>query len=157
MCGYSHRTRLDVIVNILTNNGFNKRKIIINGGEQKRPNIHIKDMVNAYIEIINQPNELVREEIFNVGFENYTLDEIGALVKKKLGNDIIIEHQETNDKRSYHISSKKITQNLDFKPKFSIEIAIEDLKKAFEKKLILDSFNDPRYFNIKMMQKIELQ
>ena len=49
---------------------------------------------------------------------------------------------------------KKITQNLDFKPKFSIEIAIEDLKKAFEKKLILDSFNDPRYFNIKMMQKL---
>lgn len=157
VCGYSYRTRLDVIVNILTNNGFNKRKIIINGGEQKRPNIHIKDMVNAYIEIINQPNEVVREEIFNVGFENYTLDEIGTLVKKKLGNDIIIEHQETNDKRSYHISSKKITQNLDFKPKFSIEIAIEDLKKAFEKKLILDSFNDPRYFNIKMMQKIELQ
>lgn len=157
VCGYSYRTRLDVIVNILTNNGFNKRKIIINGGEQKRPNIHIKDMVNAYIEIINQPNEMVKEEIFNVGFENYTLDEIGTLVKKKLGNDIIIEHQETNDKRSYHISSKKITQNLDFKPKFSIEIAIEDLKKAFEKKLILDSFNDPRYFNIKMMQKIELQ
>ena len=157
VCGYSYRTRLDVIVNILTNNGFNKRKIIINGGEQKRPNIHIKDMVNAYIEIINQPNEVVREEIFNVGFENYTLDEIGTLVKKKLGNDIIIEHQETNDKRSYHISSKKITQNLDFKPKFSIEIAIEDLKKAFEKKLLLDSFNDPRYFNIKMMQKIELQ
>lgn len=157
VCGYSYRTRLDVIVNILTNNGFNKRKIIINGGEQKRPNIHIKDMVNAYIEIINQPNEVVREEIFNVGFENYTLDEIGTLVKKKLGNDIIIEHQETNDKRSYHISSKKITQNLDFKPKFSIEIAIEDLKKAFEKKLLLDSFNDPKYFNIKMMQKIELQ
>lgn len=157
VCGYSYRTRLDVIVNILTNNGFNKRKIIINGGEQKRPNIHIKDMVNAYIEIINQPNEMVKEEIFNVGFENYTLDEIGTLVKKKLGNDIIIEHQETNDKRSYHISSKKITQNLDFKPKFSIEIAIEDLKKAFEKKLLLDSFNDPKYFNIKMMQKIELQ
>ena len=133
-----------------------KEKLIINGGEQKRPNIHIKDMINAYIEIIKQPNEVVREEIFNVGFENYTLDEIGNLVKK-LGNDIVIEHQETNDARSYHISSKKITQNLNFKPKFSIEIAIEDLKKAFEKKLILDSFNDPRYFNIKMMQKIELQ
>ena len=82
VCGYSHRTRLDVIVNILTNYGFNKRKIIINGGEQKRPNIHIKDMINAYIEIIKQPNEVVREEIFNVGFENYTLDEIGNLVKK---------------------------------------------------------------------------
>ena len=83
VCGYSQRTRLDVVVNILTNNAFNKRKILINGGKQKRPNIHIKDMVNAYLEILNQPNEKVKNEVFNIGFENYTLDEIGGLVKKK--------------------------------------------------------------------------
>ena len=82
VCGYSQRTRLDVVVNILTNNAFNKRKILINGGKQKRPNIHIKDMVNAYLEILNQPNEKVKNEVFNIGFENYTLDEIGGLVKK---------------------------------------------------------------------------
>ena len=51
---------------------------------QKRPNIHIQDMVNAYLEILNQQNEFVNDEIFNIGFENYTLDEIGELVKKKL-------------------------------------------------------------------------
>ena len=157
VCGYSQRTRLDVIVNILTNNAYNKRKITINGGKQKRPNIHISDMVNAYIEILDQPNEKVRNEIFNVGFENYTLDEIGELVKKKIGDDIAIDHQVTNDNRSYHISSDKITNLLGFKPQFSIEMGIEDLREAFEKKLLTNSFSDPKYFNIKTMQKINLQ
>ena len=64
VCGYSQRTRLDVIVNILTNNAYNKRKITINGGKQKRPNIHIQDMVNAYLEILDQPNEKVNEMKF---------------------------------------------------------------------------------------------
>ena len=157
VCGYSQRTRLDVIVNILTNHAFNKRKIIINGGNQKRPNIHIQDMVNAYLEILNQQNEFVNEEIFNIGFENYTLDEIGELVKEKIGDDIVIDHQETNDNRSYHISSNKIRKQLGFLPQFSIEKAIEDLKQAFEKKLLYNSFDDPKYFNIKMMQEINLQ
>ena len=157
VCGYSQRTRLDVIVNILTNNGYNKRKIVINGGKQKRPNIHIQDMVNAYLNIIDQPNEVIKDQIFNVGFENYTLDEIGSLVQKSLGEDIIVEHKDTDDERSYHISSDKISRILNFKPLFSIEKAINDLKEAFDKKLLKDSFNDPRYFNIKMMQKINLQ
>ena len=157
VCGYSQRTRLDVIVNILTNNGYNKRKIMINGGKQKRPNIHIQDMVNAYLNVIDQPNEIIKNQIFNVGFENYTLDEIGALVKKSLGEDIFVEHRETDDERSYHISSKKISRVLGFKPLFSIEQAINDLREAFDKKLLRDSFDDPKYFNIKMMQKINLQ
>ena len=96
-------------------------------------------MVNAYIEILDQPNEKVRNEIFNVGFENYTLDEIGELVKKKIGDDIAIDHQVTNDNRSYHISSDKITNLLGFKPQFSIEMGIEDLREAFEKKLLTNS------------------
>ncbi len=157
VCGYSPRTRLDVIVNILTNNAYNKRKIIINGGRQKRPNIHIEDMVRAYIEIICQPNEKVKDEIFNVGFENYTLDEIGSLVKRKIGEDVIINYQKTSDERSYHISSRKIFELLKFRPKYSIERGVEDLKKAFEHNLLNNSFNDPKYFNIKMMQKINLQ
>ena len=156
VCGYSQRTRLDVVVNILTNNAFNKRKILINGGKQKRPNIHIKDMVNAYLEILNQPNEKVKNEVFNIGFENYTLDEIGGLVKK-MGEDIIIEYKETNDHRSYHISSNKILNLLGYKPFFSIEEGIKDLKMAFEQKLLINSLNDPKYFNIKMMQKINLK
>lgn len=114
-------------------------------------------MVNAYLNVIDQPNEVINDQIFNVGFENYTLDEIGSLVQKSLGEDIIVEHKDTDDERSYHISSDKISRILDFKPLFSIEKAINDLKEAFDKKLLKDSFDDPKYFNIKMMQKINLQ
>ena len=49
VCGYSPRQRLDVVVNILTNLAYHNRKISIFGGAQLRPNIHIKDMVNAYL------------------------------------------------------------------------------------------------------------
>ncbi|MGB2464265.1 MAG: SDR family oxidoreductase, partial [Candidatus Puniceispirillaceae bacterium] len=73
VCGYSPRQRLDVVVNILTNLAFHNRKISIFGGSQLRPNIHIKDMVNAYICILNAPKELVAGEIFNAGYENHSV------------------------------------------------------------------------------------
>ena len=47
VCGYSPRQRLDVVVNILTNLAYHKREISIFGGDQLRPNVHIKDMVEA--------------------------------------------------------------------------------------------------------------
>ena len=38
--------RLDLVVNILTNHAFVKRKLRFFVGEQLRPNVHIDDMVN---------------------------------------------------------------------------------------------------------------
>ena len=70
VCGYSPRQRLDVVVNILTNLAFHKREITIFGGSQLRPNIHIKDMAEAYLSLINAPKEKVAGEIF---ITNYRL------------------------------------------------------------------------------------
>ena len=53
VCGYSPRQRLDVVVNILTNLAYHKRKISVFGGKQLRPNIHIKDMAKVYDVLIN--------------------------------------------------------------------------------------------------------
>ena len=47
VCGYGLRQRLDVVVNILSNLAYHKRKITVFGGDQLRPNIHIKDMVKV--------------------------------------------------------------------------------------------------------------
>ena len=55
VCGYAPRQRLDVIVNILTNHAVNNRKIKVFGGAQKRPNIHIDDMVRAYELLLEAP------------------------------------------------------------------------------------------------------
>mgnify|MGYP006131801371 CR=1 FL=1 len=156
VCGYSTRQRLDLVVNILTNLAFNKRNITIFGGDQLRPNIHIKDMIRAYELVIEAPIEKVSGEIFNVGYENMKVKEIANLVKNVVGLDVTLEYKKTDDNRSYHISSKKIENNLGFKAKFTVKDAVQDIKNALEKGLLPDSLSKENYFNIKKMQQIKL-
>ena len=157
VCGYSKRQRLDVVVNILTNLAYHNRKITVFGGSQLRPNIHIKDMALAYLSLINCSNDHMAGEIFNVGDENYSVLELSQIVKEVIGDDVEFIYSETQDNRSYHISSEKISRKLNFKPTYSIKQAVIDLKKAFEEGLLKESLTNDRYFNIKMMQKINLQ
>ena len=157
VCGYSPRQRLDVVVNIFANLGFNNREIKVFGGKQLRPNIHMKDMVNAYLILLEAENEKVSGEIFNAGYENISVQDLAKLTKSVLGDDIKLHNIPSNDNRSYHISSKKIKNILKFEPKYTIKNAIEDLKVAFEKKLLPNSLKDEKYFNIKKMQKINLK
>lgn len=157
VCGYSLRQRLDVVVNILTNLAFNKREISVYGGKQLRPNIHIDDMISSYELMINSEKKLINKKIYNVGYDNLPVEEIAQKVKALIGSDVKIKFLKTNDNRSYHISSKKIKDELGFVPKKNIDDAINDLKKAFEKKLLPNSLKDERYFNIEMMKKINLK
>ena len=157
VCGYAKRQRLDVVVNILTNLAFNKRKIKIFGGEQLRPNIHIKDMVRVYLNVIVAKADLVNGEIFNAGYDNMKVKEIANIVKKVIGEDVEIDKEVTNDNRSYHISSEKIKKIINFVPNFTIEDAVKDLKDAFENKKLPGSLDNSIYFNIKKMQEIQLK
>jgi len=157
VCGYSRRQRLDVIVNILTNHAFCHNKIKIFGGEQKRPNIHIKDMVRAYLAVLASPSSKINGEIFNVGFENQTVRHLGEIVRKVVGSNVEIERVPTDDNRSYHISSEKIFKTIDFQTKYTIEDSVEDLLQAFQAGKLPNSMEDSRYFNIKRMQEIQLQ
>ena len=157
VCGYAKRQRLDVVVNILTNLAFNKRKIKVFGGDQLRPNIHIQDMVNVYLEVIKADKDLVNGEIFNAGYDNFTVNDIALTVKEVIGDDIEIETLPTDDNRSYHVSSEKIKKYLNFKPQHTIKDAIKDLKKAFEEEKLPNSLDDSKYFNIKKMQEIKLK
>lgn len=151
VCGYSPRQRLDVIVNILTNHAFHNREIKVFGGGQLRPNIHIEDMVNAYVLLLDAPHEKVHGKIFNAGFENQTVDQLATMVQKVIGPDVKIIKTTTDDNRSYHISSKKIQQELGFKPTKTIEDAVIDLHSALKEGLLPNSMKDKRYFNIQVM------
>ena len=157
VCGYSPRQRLDVVVNILTNLAYHKKEITVLGGDQLRPNIHIFDMVRAYDFIINAKDELVSGKIFNAGYENQSVNQIASLVKKVIGDDVKIKHIESNDNRSYHISSKKIETELGFQTEKTIEDAIRDLKNAFDEKELTNTLSDEKYFNIKRMNNIHLK
>jgi nucleoside-diphosphate-sugar epimerase len=157
VCGYSPRQRLDVVVNILTNLAYHKREISVFGGKQLRPNIHISDMVEIYVLLINSPKDIIAGEIFNGGYENYTVLELAEAVRDVIGDDVVLKTSPTDDNRSYHVSSKKIMDVLGFKATHSIKDAVSDLRDAFDNDLLPNSLEDERYFNIKRMQSLNLQ
>jgi len=157
VCGFSPRQRLDLVVNILTNLAFHKREITVLGGAQLRPNIHISDMVRAYELFIEADKSKINGEIFNVGFENQTVDELAIMVKNVIGNDVNIRKIKSNDDRSYHMSSEKIRSILNFKPAYTIPDAILDLKSVFEKKILKDCLHNSQYFNVKKIQEINFK
>ncbi len=161
VCGYSPRARLDLTVNILTNHAVNKGKITVFGGDQYRPNLHIKDMVRLYQTMLALPPEKIAGETFNVGYRNLSVMEIAEQVKKvveeeypELG-DIEILRTPSDDNRSYRVTSDKIKNMLGFEPIFTVEDAIRDLCQAFREGKLPDSFDNPWYYNVKQLQEGE--
>ncbi len=157
VCGYSPRQRLDVIVNILTAHAYHNKKIKVFGGDQLRPNLHIQDMTDLYVQLLDIPKEKVAGKIFNAGYENHTVNQLAETVKNVFGGNIEIVRSPTDDNRSYHVSSAKIERELGFKPKHTIEDAVKEIKAAFEDKRLVDAMNNIRYYNIKTMNAINFK
>ena len=157
VCGYSPRQRLDVVVNILTNLAYHKREITVFGGTQLRPNIHIEDMVEAYIAVLRAPVDVIAGQIYNAGYENQPVSELAEIVRQEVGTDVKLTTTSTDDNRSYHISSQKIKEQLGFRATFNINKAVKDLLDAFEKGWLPNSLEDEIYFNIRRMQSLNLQ
>ncbi len=157
VCGYAPRLRLDVIVNILTNHAVNNRRIKVLGGSQIRPNIHIDDMTDFYVESLLWPDEKIDGKVYNVGYYNQRVDELAESVREIVGEDVEIVREPSNDDRSYRISSEKIKRELEFAARRSIDDAVRGLMAAFAQGKIPDSMTDPRYYNIKTMQNIGLR
>ncbi|MBO33413.1 MAG: UDP-glucose 4-epimerase [Rhodospirillaceae bacterium] len=157
VCGYSPRLRLDLTVNILTNHAVNNRKITVFGGDQMRPNIHIDDMADLYVQALRWPEKAIDGKVFNAGYHNHRVREIAELVRNVVGDGVEIVATPKDDNRSYHISSQKIKRELCFAPSHTIEDAVRDLVDAFANGKIPDPMMDIRYYNIKMMQAFNLK
>lgn len=157
VCGWSNGIRLDLCVHILTMAALQNKMIKVFGGDQYRPNINILDLVEAYSLLLTAPADLVDGNIFNVGHTNMTIREtaemIQGLLAERYNMKVEIETTPTNDHRSYHVSSEKIAQVLGFKPKHSIESAIDSLIGAYKGGLVPDA-NDEKYYAIKRMKGI---
>lgn len=158
VCGWSPRTRLDLSVNILTNLAVNKGRITVFGGSQKRPNIHIDDIADLYLQLLAMPTSTIDGGIYNAGYQNHSILELADMVKKVVEREfpekapIEIVTSSTNDLRSYHVSSRLIAEKLGFRPRRTVEDAITDLCRAFKDGKLPNSLEDPRYFNVRTMK-----
>jgi nucleoside-diphosphate-sugar epimerase len=161
LCGYAPRQRLDLSVNILTNHAINAGKITVFGGSQKRPNLHVQDMCDVYKLLLEVPDAKIAGEIFNAGFQNLSIMEIAHLAKRVVQEEfpdkgnIPIVTTPTDDIRSYHVNSDKITRLLGFKPKHNVEDAIRDLCKAFKQGKLPNSMQDTFYFNVRRLKELK--
>lgn len=157
VCGYSPRMRFDLTVNILTNHAVNRRLITVFGGSQKRPNIHIDDLAELYVQLLKTPERLIAGQTYNAGYQNYTVSELAEMVRAVVarempGAPIRIETSPSNDLRSYHVSSRKIADRLGFVPKRTIEDAVRDICQALKAGRLPNSLTDERYINVKTVK-----
>jgi len=136
VCGFSPRMRLDVAVNMLTFQALKNKKITVFGGKQKRPNIHIDDLLDAYMFFLKKN---IKSNIFNIGFENLSIIDIAKKISKIIESKIVIK-KGTNDARSYNLDSSKLLKT-GFRPKKKISDAIVELKELYKKKILLDKPN----------------
>ena len=148
VCGLSPRMRLDVSVNMLTYQALKNGEITVFGGEQTRPNIHIRDLANIYRHFLKKYE--LPSGCYNAGFENIKILDIAKLVKEVPGADIKI--LESNDPRSYRQDSRKLLKT-GFKPEFNVQHAIDEITKAYRNGSLPDGEN---CFTVKWMKHLKL-
>jgi nucleoside-diphosphate-sugar epimerase len=153
--GVSHRPRFDLVINLLTAKALKEGKITIFGGDQWRPNVHVKDVAKSIISILESPLDNVGGEIFNIGNKenNMTINQIGKLIKKQTPEAELVIEKKLVDKRNYKVDFSKYEKAVNDKIKTTISDGILELIKFIEKN---PNFNYKlkKYSNIKYLQEI---
>lgn len=144
VCGFSPRMRLDVSVNMLTMQALKSGRITVFGGDQTRPNIHIDDITDLYLFLIDHPEHA---GIYNAGFENLSILDIARMVTRHVPAEIVISA--SNDPRSYRVNSDKLLAT-GFRPKKTVDDAIREIAELYRRGLMRD---EDRFYNLRWMRQ----
>ncbi len=144
VCGFSPRMRLDVSVNMLTMQALKNGKITVFGGDQTRPNIHIDDITDLYMFLLDNPQHT---GIYNAGFENISILNIAEMVREHVNAEIVVTP--SNDPRSYRVNSDRLLAT-GFRPKKTVEDAIKELIGLYRQGALIEQ---DRWHNLKWMQR----
>ena len=145
VCGHSSRQRFDLTVNRMTHDAVRYGLIKVNGGQQKRSHIHIRDICRAYQELLKAPAEDVSGEAFNFVGENQTVLETAQIVAEETGASIDIGP--ATDDRSYSVDGAKARSVLTFVPRYTVRQAVRDLKVWFAEGMWKDT-TAPHFWNM---------
>jgi nucleoside-diphosphate-sugar epimerase len=146
--GLSPRMRFDLVVNLLTVKAFAEKEILIFGGHQWRPFVHVKDVCSAIISCLETPFAKIDGQIFNLGGdkENYLINSIGEIIKKIMPDTKVKIIDDNNDRRTYHVSFEKIKKVFGFEPTKNVEEGIKEICEALKEKRFVD-YKDRKYYN----------
>jgi len=151
VCGWSPRLRLDLTINILTSHAITNGRIRVFGGAQMRPNIHIEDLTDFYVFLLDAPADVVSGRAYNISRENATVMALAEMIRDEVAPAIPIDVVPTDDLRSYHLSARRVAEELGWHPTHTLQQAVADLKAAFSDGRIPD-VGDPSYRNVVLMK-----
>jgi len=155
ICGVSPRQRFDLAVNALCGSAYFDDVITVYGGDQRRPNLTMENMLSIYLLLLTISSDRINQQVFNAGWENSTILELAHKVNKHFYVPIIVKP--TKDVRDYHICSKKIEKELGFGPLYSkypfftVDDAIEELKNVMNYGFF-QHYKTPKYNNILVLK-----
>jgi nucleoside-diphosphate-sugar epimerase len=127
--GLSTRMRFDLVVNLMTLTAFQKGRIIVmGGGQQWRPLVHLSDVSRAFITVIGEKNEKVNNEIFNIGLDNFQIKNLAYLVREELPFPVEIDiAPDDADKRDYNVLFTKAEERINFKAETDVLNGIKEI------------------------------
>lgn len=156
VCGYSPRMRLDLLINTMFKSAMSKGEIILSNPAIWRPVLSIHDLANAYIRAVEASEEI--SGVFNISSANYTLGQIGDIVKehleRKTGRKIHMQINHVKDFRNYKVSIDKAKKVLGYIPLDDAMTIVDDLLENFDK---FKDFDNPEYYNIQIFKSIKEQ
>jgi len=119
-------------------------RITVFGGNQVRPNIHIDDVTDLYLFLLDHPQ---LRGVYNAGFENLSISDIANEVTAQIPAEIVTTP--SNDPRSYRVNSDKLL-NAGFRPNKTVADAIREIIVKFQRGELKDI---DRHYNLRWMQR----
>jgi nucleoside-diphosphate-sugar epimerase len=154
--GYSPRMRLDLIINTMFKNGVRNREITVNNPSIWRPIVSVEDATNAYVRAIEASERI--SGIFNVASGNYTVGEVGDLVRmaleEQLGIRVHLTIDHKSDFRNYKVSIQKAENVLSFHPNHDVKSIVKNLIENIDK---FQDWDNPQYYNIDTLKLLSSQ
>jgi nucleoside-diphosphate-sugar epimerase len=152
--GYSPRMRFDLIVNTMFKSALRDGRITIRNPTIWRPILAIEDAISAYIRAVEAHENI--SGIFNIASGNYTVGEVGDLVKSEiegyLGAKVGLAIHHVQDIRNYKVSIEKAKNVLSFHPRHDVQCIVGDLMKHRDE---FSDWDNPAYSNIEMFRALE--
>ena len=147
--GYAPRMRFDLMVNMMTAHAALKGEIQVAGGEQVRPHLHIRDLIEVIIRLLTAH---IPSAVFNVVHENQAVmgtanivkDIVGKLMKK----EVTIHVSERTDDRSYAINGEGLQSILSFKCRRNIRDGVAEICRGFQSGQWKDALDNRAYANL---------
>lgn len=130
VCGVSPRMRLDLTINILTEQAVCEGRLRVFGGPQRRPNIHVDDLVDFYRLLVSADRNAVQGRAFNVCAANATVAELAQMVRSEIAPELPIDFEPTEDLRSYHLDASRAQRELGFEPRRRLAAAVREVAEA---------------------------